>query len=39
MDLSISWMMRMQQELFELHKEKWSPMEPEYGKDFILYMV
>ena len=39
MDLSISRMMRMQQELFELHKEKWSPMEPEYGKDFILYMV
>lgn len=39
MDLSISQMMRMQQELFEPHKDKWSPMEPEYGKDFILYMI
>ena len=39
MDLSISQMMQLQRELFELHKDKWSPMEPEYGKDFILYMV
>lgn len=39
MDLSISQMMKMQQALFEPHKDKWSPMEPEYGKDFILYMV
>lgn len=39
MDLTISQMMQMQQELFELRKDKWSPMEPEYGKDFILYMV
>ena len=39
MDLSISQMMQMQQALFELHKDKWHPMEPEYGKDFILYMI
>ena len=39
MDLSISQMMQMQKALFELHKDKWYPMEPEYGKDFILYMV
>lgn len=39
MDLTISQMMQMQKELFEPHKNKWSPMEPEYGKDFILYMV
>lgn len=39
MDLSISRMMQLQQELFELHKNKWTPMKPEYGKDFILYMV
>lgn len=39
MDLSISQMMQMQMDLFEPHKEKWSPMEPEYGKDFILFMV
>lgn len=39
MDLSISQMMQLQKELFELHKDKWHPMEPEYGKDFILYMI
>ena len=39
MDLTISQMMQMQQELFEPHKDKWHPMEPEYGKDFILYMI
>lgn len=39
MDLSISRMMQMQRELFEPHKDRWLPMEPEYGKDFILYMV
>ena len=39
MDLTISRMMRLQQELYEGHKDTWRPMEPEYGKDFILYMV
>lgn len=39
MDLSISQMMQLQKELFEPHKNKWHPMEPEYGKDFILYMI
>ena len=39
MDLSISRMMQLQKELFEPHKDQWHPMEPEYGKDFILYMV
>ena len=39
MDLSISQMMQLQEELFEPHKDSWHPMEPEYGKDFILYMV
>ena len=39
MDLSISRMMQLQQALFELHKDTWTPMEPEYGKDFILYMI
>ena len=39
MDLSISQMMQLQLELFEPHKDKWHPMEPEYGKDFILYMI
>lgn len=39
MDLSVSQMMQMQRELFLLHKDMWSPMEPEFGKDSILYMV
>ncbi len=39
MDLSISQMMALQKELFELHKDKWTPMEPEFGKDFILWMI
>lgn len=39
MDLSISQMMLLQKELFDRHKDKWSPMEPEFGKDFILYMI
>ena len=39
MDLSISQMLQLQQELYEPHRDKWHPMEPEYGRDFILYMV
>ena len=39
MDLSISQMMQMQHALFEPHKDQWAPMEPEYGKEFILYMI
>ncbi len=39
MDLTISQMMQMQQELFAVHKDNWSPREPEYGKDHILYMI
>ena len=38
-DLRISDMMKMQRELFELHKDKWSPMEPDYGKDYFLWMI
>ena len=39
MDLTITRMMKMQKELFELHKNEWAPMESAYGKDSILYMV
>lgn len=39
MDLSISRMLAMQLALFEPHKDNWPPTEPEYGKDFILYMM
>ena len=39
MDLTISRMMQLQKALFELHKVQWYPMEPEYGKDSILFMM
>ena len=39
MDLSISQMMQMQRSLYVAHKSSWSPLEPGYGKDSILYMV
>jgi NTP pyrophosphatase (non-canonical NTP hydrolase) len=38
-NLSIKDMMHMSHELYEENKETWSPMEPEHGKDFILYMI
>lgn len=39
MDLSISQMLHMQRKLYELHKDKWHPIEPEYGRNFVLYMI
>lgn len=39
MDLSISQLMQLQKDLFVAHGCKWSPMEPKYGGDFILYMI
>lgn len=39
MDLSISQMLQLQKELFDAQGRKWAPMEPEYGGEFILYMV
>lgn len=39
MDISISQMMAMQKELYALHEGQWSPPEPEYGKEFMLYLV
>lgn len=38
-DLRISEMMQMQRELWEKHKDKWSPMEPAYGRNSILWMM
>ena len=38
-DLRISDMMEMQRTLWTLHKDAWPPIEPAYGKDFILYMM
>lgn len=39
MDLPISQMMAMQRQLHALHAHEWSPLEPEYGKNTVLYMV
>lgn len=39
MDLSLSQMQAMQKELFDLHRDTWPPLEPELGKDYILYMI
>lgn len=38
-DLSISQMLEMSQKLWEIHKDTWSPMQPEHGKISILYMI
>jgi NTP pyrophosphatase (non-canonical NTP hydrolase) len=38
-DLRVSEMLKLSQELWEKHKNTWSPLEPEYGKDSILYMI
>jgi NTP pyrophosphatase (non-canonical NTP hydrolase) len=38
-DLRISEMLGLSYELWEKHKETWSPMEPQHGKTFILYMI
>ena len=39
MDLTLSQIMAMQKALYDLHANEWSPMEPEYGKDSLLYMM
>jgi len=38
-DLKVSEMMKMSYELYEENKDSWSPMAPEFGRDFILYMI
>ncbi|MFD3157669.1 MazG nucleotide pyrophosphohydrolase domain-containing protein [Haloimpatiens sp. FM7330] len=38
-DLKVSEMLKLSRELWEKHKDTWAPMEPEYGKTFILYMI
>lgn len=39
MDLKFSDMMQMQKDLHHVHENDWSPLEPEYGKNTVLYMV
>lgn len=38
-NLTIKELMDMSYALYDQNKDSWSPMEPEYGKDFILYMI
>lgn len=38
-DMKISEMMQMQLDLWEKHKDKWSPMDPEFGRNSILWLV
>jgi NTP pyrophosphatase (non-canonical NTP hydrolase) len=38
-DIKISDMMKMQLALWENNKHKWSPMEPEYGRNSLLWMI
>ena len=38
-DINVSQMMQMQMELYRLHEGSWSPMEPQYGRDFFLWMI
>ncbi|MTI65988.1 MAG: nucleotide pyrophosphohydrolase [Firmicutes bacterium] len=38
-DLQISELIDLSYRLWSKNKDKWSPMEPEYGKEFILYMI
>jgi NTP pyrophosphatase (non-canonical NTP hydrolase) len=38
-DLKISEMLNLSYKLWEKHSNSWSPMRPEYGKNFILYMI
>lgn len=39
MSLTIKDMLSMSHELYEENKENWSPMTPEHGRTFILYMI
>lgn len=38
-DISISKMLQLSHNLWEEHKDSWEPMEPEYGRNSILYMI
>lgn len=38
-NLNIEEMLKLSQLLWEQNKENWSPMEPSYSKDFLLYLV
>jgi len=37
--IKISDMLNMKRDLYELHKDTWSPLEAKYGRNFILWMM
>lgn len=37
--IDVEEMLKMSKQLWEINKENWLPMEPEYGKIFLLYMI
>ena len=39
MDLAFSEMLRMQYELWERNKDKWSPLEPQNARNHFLWMI
>ena len=38
-ELKISDMLKTQYQLWEAHKDKWSPMEPKYARNSLLWMI
>jgi NTP pyrophosphatase (non-canonical NTP hydrolase) len=38
-DIKISDMLNMQKALYELHKDTWAPLEAQYGRNSILWMM
>jgi len=38
-NLNVSEMLKLSMDLWQKHKDEWAPMEPERGKNFILYMI
>ena len=38
-DLSFNEMLKMQYELWEKHKDEWSPLEPQYARNHFLWMI
>ena len=39
MDLSISDMLMLQTKLYKIHEDRRFPLEPEHGRDYILFMI
>lgn len=37
-DLTFSAMMEMQRELWQAHRDKWTPLDPDHGRERLLYL-